>query len=64
MGCLTVETAVPPDVSVHDKKIADAQSLRLSAGITLWQDAEFLGHNPENVTVKMPKKAQRQAAHG
>ena len=44
------------DGSVHDKKIADEQPLRLPAGITLWQDTGFLGHNPENVTVKMPVK--------
>ena len=44
------------DGSVHDKKIADEQPLRFPAGITLWQDTGFLGHNPENVTVKMPKK--------
>jgi len=25
-------------------------------GITLWQDTGFLGHNPENITVKMPTK--------
>lgn len=42
--------------SVHDKKIADEQQVRFPAGITLWQDTGFLGHNPENVTVKMPTK--------
>jgi len=44
------------DGSVHDKKIADEQPLRFPAGITLWQDTGFLGHNPKNVTVKMPTK--------
>jgi hypothetical protein len=44
------------DGHVHDKKIADEQPLRFPAGITLWQDTGFLGHNPENVTVKMPTK--------
>src|SRR5690554_1656636 len=41
---------------VHDKKIMDAQPLRLPTGITLWQDTGFQGHTPENVTVKMPAK--------
>jgi len=44
------------DGSVHDKKIADEQTVRFPAGITLWQDSGFLGHNPENVNVKMPTK--------
>ena len=44
------------DGSVHDKKIVDEQPLRFPAGITLWQDTGFLGHNPKNVTVKMPTK--------
>ncbi|GAB6009688.1 transposase family protein [Dysgonomonas reticulitermitis] len=44
------------DGSVHDKKIADEQQVRFPAGITLWQDTGFMGHNPENVTVKMPTK--------
>jgi len=44
------------DGSVHDKKIADEQPLRFPAGITLWQDTGFQGHNPQNVTVKMPAK--------
>ena len=34
----------------------DKQPLTLQAGITLWQDTGFLGHNPKNVTVKMPTK--------
>jgi hypothetical protein len=42
--------------SVHDKKIMDGQPLALPTGITLWQDTGFLGHIPENVTVKMPAK--------
>ncbi len=41
---------------VHDKKIMDCQPLALPTGITLWQDTGFLGHSPENVTVKMPAK--------
>jgi len=44
------------DGHVHDKKIADEQPLRFPAGITLWQDTGFLGHNPENVIVRMPTK--------
>ena len=40
----------------HDKKIADEEPLRLPAGIILWQDSGFQGHNPENVTVRMPTK--------
>ena len=44
------------DGHVHDKKIADEQPLRFPAGITLWQDTGFLGHHPENVTVRMPTK--------
>ena len=44
------------DGSVHDKKIADEQPVHFPAGITLWQDTGFLGHTPENVTVKMPAK--------
>jgi hypothetical protein len=34
----------------------DEQPFCLPAGITLWQDTGFLGHYPENVTVKMPMK--------
>lgn len=41
---------------VHDKKIQDEQPLALSQGITLWPDTGFLGHNPKDVTVKMPTK--------
>ncbi|MDR1517501.1 MAG: transposase family protein [Dysgonamonadaceae bacterium] len=41
---------------IHDKKIMDLQPLPLPTGITLWQDTGFLGHTPENVTVKMPAK--------
>ena len=41
---------------VYDKKIMDAQPLRLPTGITLWQDTGFQGHTPENVTVKMSVK--------
>jgi hypothetical protein len=44
------------DGSVHDKKIADEEPLRLPAGITLWQDTGFLGHSPPGVTVRMPSK--------
>ena len=44
------------DGHVHDKKIADEQPLKLPSGITLWQDTGFLGHKPENVTLKMPTK--------
>ena len=44
------------DGSVHDKKVCDRQPLHLPNGITLWQDNGFLGHNPENVQVKMPTK--------
>jgi len=44
------------DGHFHDKKIADEEPLKLPAGITLWQDTGFLGHNPEGVTVKMPTK--------
>ena len=44
------------DGSVHDKKMADEQPVRFPAGITLWQDTGFQGHNPKNVTVKMPTK--------
>jgi len=42
--------------SVHDKKIADVQPLPLNQGVTLWQDTGFLGHCPENITIKMPTK--------
>lgn len=41
---------------VHDKRIVDEQPISLPTGITLWQDTGFLGHNPKNVTVKMPAK--------
>jgi hypothetical protein len=44
------------DGHIHDKRIADEQPLQLPAGITLWQDTGFLGHRPENVTLKMPMK--------
>jgi len=44
------------DGHVHDKKIADEQPLHFPSGITLWQDTGFIGHKPENVTVKMPTK--------
>jgi hypothetical protein len=44
------------DGHVHDKKIVDEQPLSLPSGIRLWQDTGFLGHKPENITVKMPTK--------
>lgn len=44
------------DGHVHDKKIKDEQPLALPNGITLWQDTGFVGHVPENITVKMPAK--------
>jgi hypothetical protein len=44
------------DGHFHDKKIADEEPLKLPAGITLWQDTGFLGHNPKGVAVKMPTK--------
>ena len=44
------------DGSIHDKKIADEQPLRFPAGVTLWQDTGFMGHKPDNVTIKMPSK--------
>jgi hypothetical protein len=44
------------DGHVHDKKITDEQPLMLPSGITLWQDTGFIGHKPENVLIKMPKK--------
>jgi hypothetical protein len=44
------------DGSTHDKKICDDQPLHFPDGITLWQDTGFLGHNPENVLIKMPDK--------
>lgn len=44
------------DGSVHDKKIANELPIHFPAGITLWQDTGFQGHNPKNVTVKMPTK--------
>jgi hypothetical protein len=42
--------------SVHDKKICDEQPLHLPEGITLWQDTGFLGHCPDGVKIRMPKK--------
>ena len=33
--------------------------LNLPTGITIWQYTGFLGHNPENVQVKMPEKKLR-----
>ena len=42
--------------SVHDKKICDEQPLQLPKRITLWQDTGFIGHSPEGVYVRMPKK--------
>lgn len=44
------------DGHVHDKKIMDEQPLSLPSGITLWQDTGFIGHYPDNVLIKMPKK--------
>jgi hypothetical protein len=44
------------DGHIHDKKIVDIQPITLPTGITLWQDTGFLGHNPENVNIKMPEK--------
>lgn len=44
------------DGSFHDKKIADEEPIQLPAGITLWQDTGFLGHNPANVNIRMPNK--------
>jgi hypothetical protein len=34
------------DGLIHDKKITYEQPLRMPAGIILWQDTGFLGHNP------------------
>jgi hypothetical protein len=31
----------------------------LPSGITLWQDTGFIGHNSENISVKMPTKKPR-----
>jgi hypothetical protein len=42
--------------SVHDKKICDEQPLRLPREITLWQDTGFIGHMPDGVQIRMPKK--------
>jgi len=42
--------------SVHDKKICDEQPLHLSQGLTLWQDTGFIGHCPNGVKIRMPKK--------
>lgn len=47
------------DGHVHDKKIADEQTLKLPDGVTLWQDTGFLGHSPKNVKIKMPTKKPR-----
>jgi hypothetical protein len=47
------------DGSVHDKKIADEQPLKLPAGIALWQDTGFQGHRPDGVTIRMPTKKPR-----
>jgi hypothetical protein len=44
---------------IHDKHICDLEELNLPAGTTLWQDGGFLGHNPENVNVKMPTRKPR-----
>jgi len=42
--------------SVHDKKICDLQPLRLPKEINLWQDTGFIGHSPDGVKIRMPKK--------
>lgn len=47
------------DGHIHDKKICDAQPLKLPSGISLWQDTGFLGHKPKNVNVIMPTKKPR-----
>jgi hypothetical protein len=44
------------DGHVHDKRIMDEQPVTLTRNIALWQDLGFLGHYPENVTIKMPVK--------
>jgi len=44
------------DGSVHDKKICDEQPLIFPKGINLWQDTGFLGHYPEEVNIRMPRK--------
>jgi len=44
------------DGSVHDKRICDEQPLGLPKGINLWQDTGFIGHAPDDVNIRMPKK--------
>ena len=41
---------------VHDKKICDEEPLLLPKGIRLWQDTGFIGHKPDGVEIRMPKK--------
>lgn len=45
--------------SVHDKRICDQQPLHLPGGINLWQDTGFIGHYPDGVNIKMPKKKSK-----
>ena len=47
------------DGSVHDKRICDEQPLGLPKGINLWQDTGFIGHAPDDVNIRMPKKKSR-----
>ena len=47
------------DGSVHDKRICDEQPLHLPHGITLWQDTGFIGHCPDGVMIRMPKKKSK-----
>jgi len=41
---------------VHDKRICDEQPLIFPKGINVWQDTGFLGHNPNGVVIRMPRK--------
>jgi len=40
----------------HDKRICDEEPLSLPKGIRLWLDTGFLGHKPDGIDVRMPKK--------
>jgi hypothetical protein len=41
---------------VHDKRICDEQPLLFPKGINVWQDTGFVGHNPNGVIIRMPRK--------
>ena len=41
------------------KKICDLHTLSLSCGKNLWQDTDFMEHNPQGVTIRISFEKQK-----